>query len=106
MCDCNYKNHRTKSGEPIIVHEGERILSANQTRALAKAELEGRVRIPVGGIMPEKITKTESAKMLRHYINGSKRGPKKKRLPKKGAVKGAMPAAMRAEIDAMWRRRK
>ncbi len=85
MCDCNYKNHRTKSGEPIIVHEGERILSAKQTRALAKAELEGRVSLPVGGIMPEKITKTESAKMLRHYLNGTKRGPK---APRKSALLG------------------
>ena len=82
---CDYKDHRTKSGEPIIVHEGERILSAKQTRALAKAEREGRVNIPVGGIMPEKITKTESAKMLRHYLNGTKRGPK---APRKSALLG------------------
>jgi len=91
---CDYKNHRTKSGTPIIVHEGERILSRAQTKVLATAERDGRVKLPKGGILPQKITKAESAKMLRHYINGTKRGAKKakpavkKALPKQTAFRG------------------
>jgi hypothetical protein len=98
---CDYKNHRTKSGTPVIVHEGERILSRAQTKVLATAERDGRVKLPAGGILPQKITKAESAKMLRHYINGTRRGVKAPVKAKgaakkvKAAVKPAVKKAVR-----------
>tara|TARA_R110000765_G_scaffold220318_1_gene324219 strand:- start:319 stop:678 length:360 start_codon:yes stop_codon:yes gene_type:complete len=92
---CDYKNHRTKSGTPVIVHEGERILSRAQTKVLATAERDGRVKLPAGGILPQKITKAESAKMLRHYINGTRRGVKAP-VKAKGATKKAKPAVKKA----------
>ena len=85
---CDYKNHRTKSGTPVIVHEGERILSRAQTKVLATAERDGRVKLPAGGILPQKITKAESAKMLRRGVKAP--------VKAKGAAKKAKPAVKKA----------
>lgn len=69
-------NRIKQSGTPVILHLGERVLNAAQTRALAKAEKEGRVKLPKGKSAPKKLSKAQAARQLRMYVNGTKPGPK------------------------------
>jgi len=62
---------------PYILHSGERVLNKLQTQALAKLEKTGKVSLPKGAKVPQKVSKTEVKKILTMMINGSKRGKKK-----------------------------
>lgn len=84
---CYQGSYRVPMPAPYILHTGERVLNRQQTVALANAEKQGIIDLPKGARKPQRLSKVEVRKMLTHYVNGTKRGPAKKKTKGKGKGK-------------------
>jgi hypothetical protein len=68
--------YRVKTPAPYILHTGERVLNRAQTVALDRLEKAGKVKLPKGAKVPQKVSKVEVRKILSMMVNNTKRGKK------------------------------
>jgi hypothetical protein len=71
--------NRVKAPAPYILHTGERVLNRRQTEALDRLEKLGKVKLPKGSLVPQKLKKVEVKRILSMMVNGTKRGRKNKK---------------------------
>lgn len=73
---CYKGSYRVSQPAPYILHTGERVLNKAQTLALNRLEKSGKVKLPKGLKVPQKVSRSEVKKILTMMVNGTKRGKK------------------------------